>query len=53
MKRKLDQEYDELKVKIDHYKDVLSKPELVNNIIIEELTEIKDKYGDEEEPSLP
>lgn len=44
---KIDAEYNELLEKIAWYKDILSKPELVNGIIKEELTEIKNRYGDE------
>lgn len=46
-REKLDQEYNDLLEKIAYYKDVLSKPELVHQIISEELLEIKSKYGDE------
>lgn len=46
-REKLEEEYRELMQKIAYYKDVLSKPELVHQIIKDELTEIKYKYGDE------
>lgn len=46
-REKLEEEYRELIQKIAYYKDVLSKPELVHQIIKDELTEIKYKYGDE------
>ena len=46
-REKLEQEYQELLVKIAYFKDVLTKPELVDQIIKEELTEIKYKFGDE------
>lgn len=46
-REKLDEEFNELQEKIAYYKDVLSKPELVDMIISEELTELKNKYGDE------
>ncbi|MBP7176353.1 MAG: DNA gyrase subunit A [Thermoclostridium sp.] len=46
-REKLEQEYQEVLAKIAWYKDILSKPELVHNIIKEELTDIKNRYGDE------
>ena len=33
--------------KIAWFKDILSKPELVHNIIKDELVDIKNRYGDE------
>ena len=44
---KIEEEYAELLTKIAYFREVLSKPELVRQIIREELTEIKQKYGDE------
>lgn len=46
-REKLEEEYQELLKKIAYYRDVLAKPELVHQIIKDELTEIKYKYGDE------
>lgn len=46
-REKIEAEYNELLEKIAWYKDILSKPELVDGIIKEELLEIKEKYGDE------
>ncbi len=46
-REKLDEEFNELQQKIAYFRDVLSKPELVDKIISDELTEIKNKYGDE------
>lgn len=46
-KQKLDEEMAELKLRIAEYKDILSSHEKVLAIIKEELTEIKNKYGDE------
>lgn len=40
-------EYDELLEKIKYYKSILSDEKLVLSIIKEELTKIKEKYGDE------
>lgn len=45
-REKLEEEFNELQKKIAYFKDVLSKPELVHKIICDELTEIKNKYGD-------
>ncbi|MDR0714173.1 MAG: DNA gyrase subunit A [Bacteroidales bacterium] len=44
---KLQAEYDELTQMISHYQELLGSEELRMNLIIEELTEIKQKYGDE------
>jgi DNA gyrase subunit A len=46
-REKLDAEYREIQKKIEWYRDVLSKPELVHGIIKEELLDIKNRYGDE------
>ncbi len=46
-REKLEEEYRELLAKIAYFKDVLAKPELVHEIIKDELTEIKYKFGDE------
>ena len=44
---KVEAEYNELKVKIDDYKDILAKPERINEIIYEELLDIEKRFGDE------
>lgn len=44
---KLRSEYDDLQVKIADLKDILSNEERRMDIIKEELTEVKEKYGDE------
>jgi DNA gyrase subunit A len=44
---KLRTEYDELMKTIDDYRDILAKKERRMAIIMEELAEIKEKYGDE------
>lgn len=49
---KIDQEYAELKEKIAYYKKILSDEGMVLDIIKEELTEIKEKYGDERRTSI-
>lgn len=51
-REKLEAEYRELEEKIAYYRDVLAKPELVYGIIKDELTEIKQKYGDERRTSI-
>jgi DNA gyrase subunit A len=43
---KLDEEYEELIKMINKFKEILSNERLVFQIIKEEITEIKDKYGD-------
>lgn len=43
---KLKNEYDELIKMIQHYKDILANVELRMKIIVDELLEIKEKYGD-------
>ena len=45
-REKLGAEYKELEEKIAYYQRVLSDPELVKAILKEELTAIRDKYGD-------
>jgi DNA gyrase subunit A len=44
---KIQAEYDELQVKIAHYKEILANERLQRDIIKEELDEINEKYGDE------
>ena len=46
-REKLEEEYDELMKLIAHLKDILANENLVYDIIKEELTEIKEKYGDD------
>ncbi len=46
-REKLDEEFDELKVTIERLKGLLASRELRMQIIINELIEIRDKYGDE------
>lgn len=45
-REKIDDEHNELIVKIANYKNVLANTELVYEIIAEELLEIKEKFGD-------
>jgi len=46
-REKLDNEYKELEEKIAYYRLVLETPEMVVSILKEELTAIREKYGDE------
>ncbi|MDY3947234.1 MAG: DNA gyrase subunit A [Ezakiella sp.] len=46
-KDKLDAEYKDLIMRIARFKEILANEKLLLNIIKEELTEIRDKYGDE------
>jgi len=44
---KIEKEYAELQEKIKHYLNLLGNQELLDAVLVEELTEIRDKYGDE------
>ncbi len=46
-RQKIEDEYKEIKAKIEDLVDILSKPERVIKIIKQQLKDIKDKYGDE------
>ena len=45
-REKVKEEYQEIRKKIDYYKSILENVDIRMDIIKEELTEIKDKYGD-------
>ncbi len=45
-REKLEAEYKELEERIAYYQRVLNEPQLVKDILKEELTAIRDKYGD-------
>ncbi len=45
-REKLENEYKEIQERIAYYQQVLSDPELVKAILKEELTALRDKYGD-------
>ena len=47
-REKIDEEYKELTKLIKRLKQILDKEELVQEIIIEELAKIREKYGDEQ-----
>ncbi len=44
---RLQEEYNELLQKIQHYKDILQNEDLQKSILIQDLEEIRDTYGDE------
>lgn len=46
-REKIENEYKELQEKITYYKSLLSDEMLLQEVLIEELREIRDKYGDE------
>ena len=48
----IEAELAELKEKITNYKEILASPQMVLNIIKEEMLEIKNKYGDERRTSI-
>ncbi len=45
-REKLEQEYAELEEKIKYYNELLSDPEKIKGVLKDELTAIRDKYGD-------
>lgn len=49
---KIEAEYNELKQKIEYYLSLLSDEELIKSVLIEELTEIREKYGDERKTEI-
>lgn len=51
-KEKIEEELKELLEKIKYYKEILGSEELVYKIIKDELTEIKEKYGDERKTEI-
>ena len=46
-REKLEQEYKELEEKIAYYKELLASPEMIRQVLKDELIAIRDKYGDE------
>ena len=46
-REKLELEYKELEEKIAYYKQLLASPEMIKQVLKEELIAIRDKYGDE------
>ncbi|MBM6871415.1 DNA gyrase subunit A [Pseudoflavonifractor phocaeensis] len=46
-REKLENEYKELEARIDYYQRLLASEEMIRQVLKEELTAIRDKYGDE------
>ncbi len=46
-REKLEQEYREIKGKIDYFRELLADPEKIKAVLKEELIQLRDKYGDE------
>lgn len=51
-REKIENEYNELLALVKHLKEILSNEQLVLNIIKDDLTEIKAKYGDERKTAI-
>ena len=51
-REKIDEEYRQLMELIAHLREILNSEQLVLNIIKEELTEIKEKFGDERKTKI-
>lgn len=49
---KIEEEYNQLIALVKHLKDILASEQLVKDIIKEEVTELKNKYGDERRTSI-
>lgn len=49
---KIEAEYNELRQKIEYYLRLLSDEELLKSVLIEELTEIREKYGDDRKTEI-
>ena len=46
-REKLQNEYDELEKRIEYYRELLSNEEMLKGVLKDELTAIRDKYGDD------
>ncbi len=46
-REKLQSEYNDLQVKIKYYEELLADPEKIKGVLKDELTEIRDKYGND------
>ena len=44
---RIEAEYQELLKKVEYYKELLSNPKMLDDVLVSELEEIRDKYGDE------
>ena len=51
-REKLQNEYDELEKKIAYYRELLSSETMLKQVLKDELTEIRDKYGDERKTEI-
>ena len=51
-REKLEQEYKELEQKIAYYKELLADPEKIKAVLKDELTQLRDKYGDERKTEI-
>ena len=51
-REKIEKEYDELIAMIAHYNDILNDEQMVLDIIKDELTEIRDKFGDDRRTTI-
>ena len=51
-REKLQNEYDELEKKIAYYREVLANPQMVKDILKEELIALRDKYGDDRKTEI-
>ena len=51
-REKLQAEYDELEKRIAYYQELLSSETLLKQVLKDELTEIRDKYGDERKTEI-
>ena len=49
---KIENEYSELLKKVEYYKELLSNAEMLDDVLIGELEEIRDKYGDERKTEI-
>ena len=51
-REKLENEYKELEEKIGYFKSLLADPQLIKNVLKDELIAIRDKYGDERKTEI-
>ena len=51
-REKLENEYKELEARIDYYNRLLASAEMIRQVLKEELTAIRDKYGDERKTEI-
>jgi DNA gyrase subunit A len=51
-KEKLEAEFHELEQKISYFSELLSSPERIQSVVREELTQIRDKFGDERKTEI-